>query len=143
MFALNASATGKVNTPEVQIRAVDSQIKTITLASTGVLQVEKTDGTLLSQTLSTQNAQELLFLAQDLSAAELVTDHHPIICMMALNPLTAQDLYVLSQGELKLTLSTSSCAVSTYTHPKEDYELAYAQDIKAELIVLARQLTND
>ena len=67
------------------------------------------------------------------------------VCMIMLPAFMFQSLMVADSmtGQLKLVLSPSGCSVSTYTHPKEQFQIDLAEQLKAELITLANQAVNN
>ena len=124
------------------LRSVDLAIASVQLTDTGTLKVQIRDGALETIQLTKANADEMLYRAQIVGDAELVTDVHPVRCMIAIHPFSIQTLQIVDSktGELKTVLSHSSCAMGTFTHPKEEYQMTAAQQLKSELMVLARQL---
>lgn len=127
-----------------QIASVDANIASVKLNDSGVMTITKRDRTSKTLKLSEVNMQDLLWSAQMLSEAELVTDTHTVVCKMMITPFSIQNLtiYDSKTRSMKLVLSASSCALTSFTHPKEDYALEAARTLKAQMLVLAQQLAN-
>ena len=117
-------------------------IASVQLNDSGVLTITKRDKTSQTVKLSDVNQQEMLWTAQMLSEADLVTDHKDVVCMMMIQPFSVQNLtiYDAKTRSFKLVLSHNSCAISDFTHPKEAYVMEAAQTLKAQMLVLAQQL---
>ena len=139
-FTNTAHATQVV----AEIQPVDFQIHSISMTDDGMVKILKIDGSEKNLPLSKLNNNSLLNSAQALASAELQTESHMVVCMMMVSSLIAQNLYVLDQasGEMRLTLSYKSCAISTSTSPKDPYMEQVAQELKSELLVLAQQFEN-
>jgi hypothetical protein len=125
-----------------QLNNVDAQIKSIKLNASGVISIAQRQGGNLTVKLTEKNRNEMLDLAQNLSAAEVQTDVRTMVCKLALNPLTITDLLVVDSqtDNLRLVLSYSSCALTSYTYPVQEFQLDSAKTLKTQLIVLARQV---
>jgi hypothetical protein len=128
-----------------QVANVSQTIKSIQLKESGILEVTNMEGAQQSMILSKSNLATLLGYARVLASAEIVTDHRLIVCMMAINPYTLRDLSVRDEktNELRLTLTSGGCAIPDYTHPKQDYMMAIAQELRVTLVALAQQLVNE
>lgn len=126
----------------VQVASVDSVIASVQINSKGVLTATKRDKTTKSLNLSDVNKQNLLWSAQMLAESEIETETRTMICKMMIAPFSIQNLAVFDSAtrSMKLVLSASSCALSSYTHPKEAYAMDAAQALKAQMLVLAHQL---
>ncbi len=129
-------------TTVAQVASVDAQIAAVTLSDAGVLSVDLREGAKKTLKLSNTNKQNLLWAAQMLSESELEIENRLVVCMMMIAPFSIQNLSVYDSKtkEMKIVLSSHSCAISSYTHPKESYQIEAAQVLKAEMLVLAHQL---
>ncbi len=125
-----------------QVASVDAKIASVQLMSSGHLIVNKRDKTTQVMKLSEANKSDLLESVQMLSEAELETEVHIMVCMMMIAPYSIQNLSVYDQSthNLKIVLSKNSCALSSYTHPKEDYLMETARTLKAQILVLTQQI---
>ena len=125
-----------------QLNNVDTQIKSIKLNETGVLTIAQRQGGNITVKLTDSNRNEILGLAHSLTEAEVHTEIRTMVCKMVINPYTATDLSIidLNTNSLRLVLSYSSCALSSYTYPVNEYHLEAAKTLKTQLIVLARQV---
>ncbi len=125
-----------------QINSIDEQIKSIKLNESGVLIVVKVDGTTKAFKLTENNSQVLLSAAAQLAEVEPTTETRDMVCEIMINKLFDQKLSIidLDNNNLKLMLTSSSCANPTYTFPSDESSLNAAKTLKTQLIVLARQL---
>jgi hypothetical protein len=128
-----------------QLTNVDSQIKAVKLNESGVLTVVQREASSVSIKLSEINKAELLSLAKILTEAEVQTDIRTMVCKLAINPFTVTNLSVidLNNNSLRLILSHTSCALSSYTYPTQKFQMDAAQSLKAQMIALARQTTEN
>ena len=141
-FAL--TATAQAENVMAELSGVDNQLKSIQLLENGLIKATKLDNKSEFLQLSEINTRKLLAMVQELSSAEIISTHTPIICLMAMN-FVMQNLSVadLNTGELKLVLSPETCAVGGHTFPKEQYLLQTARDLKSQMILLAHQAVNE
>lgn len=141
--AILAHATANAETVVAQLTGVDAHIQKVQLTEAGVLNVTLANKVEETLAISNANAKELLQDAQMLATADLVTEHRDIICQLAF-PMghVFQSLSVLNSqtGELTLTLSSNSCVLTSYTHPKYSYQVEQAEQLETKLATLARQL---
>jgi hypothetical protein len=141
---LSASAQAKTLDVVAELNSVDHVIRSVQLTAAGTVQIVKTDGSTATMTLSKTNAETLMNDVQSLSTAELVTTHHDIVCMMAIDTATLRQLSVVdARDAMRLTLSARSCALPDYTAPKDEFQLYRAEELRSALLVLGRQLAND
>jgi hypothetical protein len=126
-----------------QINSVDSQIKTIKLNESGVLIVTQTDGSTKTVKLSENNSEVLLDTAKNLSEVQPETEIRAAVCEMMISKLSEQKLSIIDveNNTMKLMLTSASCANISYTRPEDQNALEAAKNLKAQMIVLARQLT--
>lgn len=126
-----------------QINSIDEQIKSIKLNETGVLTVTKTDGTTKAFKLTDNNSQVLLDTAARLAEVQPQTEVRDAVCEILLLKAYEQKLSIidLEKNNLKLMLTSSSCANPTYTFPSDEGSLNAAKDLKAQMISLARQFS--
>lgn len=128
-----------------QINAVDEEIKSIKLNESGVLTVVKTNGTFKAFKLSPNNSQILLTTASQLAEVEPQTEVRDMVCEIIVSKLSEQKLSIIDiqNNNLKLMLTSSSCANPTYTFPADEAALMAAKTLKTQMIVLARQLATN
>jgi len=86
--------------------------------------------------------QEMIYVVQSLSQAELQVETRDMVCMMILPDFALQTLKVLDNETkaLKMVLSSSACSEHEFTHPKESYMVDQAQTLKSQMVILAKQL---
>lgn len=135
-------------TPEHMIATlspVDIKIKSVSLSQSGVLYIQKANGDYKQVRLTSENMQDLSSSASLLSQAEITTDERLVVCMMILPAFSRHTLSIWDTETpgMKVVLTTDSCAVPSFTHPKEDYYLLQAKVLKAQLMTLARQFAQD
>lgn len=143
MTSLLVTFTSAAHAEQViaKVSSVNQNIKSAELLDSGYLKITKVDESSQDVKLADEVAQQLIGSAQYLSGAEVLTDRHAAICMMMMPSFKIQNLYVADKatGDLKMALSTQSCAIATYVHPKETYMLQSAQTLRSQLLVLATQ----
>lgn len=128
----------------LQLASIDANIASIRLNDSGVMTVTKHDRAFKILKLSEKNRDDFFWLAQMLVEAELETENRTALCEILLPAFSIQNLRIFDANErvMKLVLSSSSCALPSYTHPKEEHLTEAALVLKAKLIVLAQQLIN-
>lgn len=128
----------------LQLASIDANIASIRLNDSGVLTVTKHDRAFKTLKLSDKNRDDFFWLAQMLVEAELETENRAFLCEILLPAFAVQNLRIFDAEArvMKLVLSSSSCALPSYTHPKEEHLTGAALTLKAKLIVLAQQLVN-
>lgn len=128
----------------LQLSSIDANIASIRLNDSGVLTITKHDRAFKILKLSEKNKQDFFWLAQMLVEADLETEIRTAVCEILLPAHAIQNLRIFDANEriMKLVLSSSSCALPSYTHPTEAHLTEVAQALKAKLIVLAQQVVN-
>jgi hypothetical protein len=127
-----------------KVSHIDMTVASIGLTKSNVLVVELMNGKTLREKVAGSNAIELNELTSDLQDVKLETTHHPVICMIVLNPDFATTLSVAdASGELREIESPKSCAISNETMPADPAQAKDADDLADKLILLGRQLAND
>lgn len=128
----------------LQLSSIDANIASIRLNDSGVITVTKHDRGFKTLKLSEKNRDDFFWLAQMLVEAELETENRTALCEILLPAFAIQNLRIFDadQRVMKLVLSSSSCALPSYTHPKDEHLTNAALVLKAKLIVLAQQLIN-
>ncbi len=128
----------------LQLASVDANIASIRLNDSGVLTVTKHDRAFKTLKLSEKNKEDFFWLAQMLVEADLETENRTAVCEILLPAHAIQNLWIFDANErvMKLILSSNSCALPSYTHPKEEHLTEAALALKAKLIVLAQQIVN-
>ncbi len=128
----------------LQLASIDANIASIRLNDSGVMTVTKHDRAFKTVKLTEKNKEDFFWLAQMLVEADLETENRTAVCEILLPAHAIQNLQVFdaNEGVMKLVLSSSSCALPSYTHPKEEQLTKAALFLKAKLIVLAQQLIN-
>lgn len=128
----------------LQLSSIDANIASIRLNDSGVITVIKHDRGFKTLKLSEKNRDDFFWLAQMLVEAELETENRTALCEILLPAFAIQNLRIFDadQRVMKLVLSSSSCALPSYTHPKDEHLTNAALVLKAKLIVLAQQLIN-
>lgn len=127
-----------------QLASVDHVIKSIKLNESGVMIVALHDGNTQTMKLSAINSQTLLAEARALAEVEVTTENRTVVCKMALNPRSIQNLSIinLENNKLRLVLTTNNCAMGSVTYPVNEHSLEMAKNFRTQLVVLARQLVN-
>lgn len=125
-----------------QVVGVNPMISSVLLTESGKLIVVQKNKKAESLNLVSSVKQEMLYSVKMLAQAEISVDRREVVCMMIMPEYSLQNLKVLDNetNTLKLVLSSSSCAMSEYTYPKESYLLDQAQTLKSQLVILAKQL---
>lgn len=126
----------------VQLSSVDANLASIRLNDSGVVTLTKHDRSFKSFKLSEANQQEIFWLAGLLTEVELEIETRHAVCEILLPSFAIQNLKVFDTSEraVKLVLSSSSCALPSYTHPKEEHLTEAARVLRARLIALAQDL---
>jgi hypothetical protein len=127
------------------VSPVDANIKSVSLSQSGMIFIQKTNGSYKQIHLVEANKNEFSFLANRLNGVELTTEKHLVVCMMILPVFARQTLYVRFNGlaEMQEILSFESCAVTSYTRPTNEEEYFQARLLKSQLITLAHQYAQD
>ena len=142
-FSIFAQAeTGNVI---AELKSVDAVIASVQLTDSGVLTVTRHDGSTAGMQLAKSNVEKLMRTVEELSSAQLATEHRAFVCMMYIAPFNIQNLYIAdSQSHtMKMVSSMRSCALRDSTFPKEEYQLNDAETLKSEMIVLAVELARN
>lgn len=128
----------------LHLASIDANIASIRLNDSGVLTVTKHDRAFKTLKLSEKNKEDFFWLAQLLVEADLETEIRTAVCEILLPPHSVQNLRIFDANErvMKLILSSSSCALPSYTHPKDERLTEAALLLKAKLVVLAQQMIN-
>lgn len=125
-----------------QVVGVDPLITSVLLTESGKLVVVQKTKKAESLNLVASVKQEMMYSVKILEQAELNVDRREVVCMMIMPEYSLQNLKVLdpATNTLKLVLSNSSCAMSEYVYPKEQYLMDQAQTLKSQMVILAKQL---
>lgn len=120
---------------------VSFKIQTVELLSDGTLVATiAADQSKASSKISSENFNQLKWIADSLSTAQLTTDHRAAVCETFIAPLSTPSLQVAdANGKLQTVLSPSGCWAPTFTHPAEEYLTNQAQELEQTLIVLANE----
>ena len=128
-----------------QIVGVSFDISSVLLTESGKVVVIQKNKKAESLKLVTSVKQEMMYAVNMLSIAELETVQREVVCMMIMPEYALQNLNVLDKesNSMRMVLSNKSCAIPVYVFPKEQYILEQAQTLKAQLILLAKQLVGN
>ncbi len=126
----------------IQLASIDANIASIRMNDSGVITVTKHDRSMKRLKLSDENKQDMFWLAQLLVEAELETETRTSVCEILLPAFSIQNLRIYDSAtqQMKLVLSSGSCALPNYTHPIEAHLTESAKELKAKLVVLAQQM---
>jgi len=141
LFNLGAAHADRIL---AQVTEVDATVKLVNLTETGLVEVIKRDESRATMQLSPSNARRLVADAISLIGAKLTTRHRPVTCKVILPAFSFHDLLVINQsGNLILTLTSSSCALTDYIHPTLPVFVTKAVRLENELLLLAHQVAGN
>jgi len=127
----------------VEVKNVSINIRSVQFANTGFLTVVSKNGAKKSMRLAPSIQSDFNAVAEILSQADLKTVERAYVCMTIIAPFANPSLNVLSQAGLRLVLSSDACMMKTHTHPKDSAAYKVAVELKAKMIVLAKQMIQE